>query len=198
MDELSFIESEPKKAMGFVFAATCSVLTALMLSLAPALGYLLRGAAEFDDWTGWVQLGTAGFLWAITLIWAYEWISWTRNRDRFRYRLTADEDGLTYGNGHKTWRWPWTDLAPFEHVPANWWRTEHVRFCPKSFRWKDNWRNGLDLAAAAARRHGYARGAWEFHLLDGFDLPLPELAERLNAYRTRALANVERQADPAR
>lgn len=198
MDQLSFTETEPKKAMGFVFAAICSVITAFLLSLGPALGFLLRGAADLNDWSDWVQVATAGFLWAITLIWAFEWISWNRNRDRFRYRLSGDEDGLTYANEHKAWRWSWNDLSPFEYRPANWWRAEHIRFRPKSFHWKENWWNGLDLAAAAARRNGYSNGGWEFYLLDGFELPLPELAERLNIYREQALAIKEREADPGR
>lgn len=198
MDQLSFTETEPQKAIGFVFGATCAVITACLLSLGPALGYLLRGPAGFNDWSDWVQVATASSLWAITLIWAFQWVSWNRNRDRFRYRVSADEDGLTYANDHKAWRWSWNDLSPFEHRRATLLRAEHIRFHPKSFHWKENWWNGLDLAAAAARRNGYAKGQWEFYLLDGFDLPLPALAERLNAYREQALATNEPDADPER
>ncbi len=196
MPQLSFVETEPKKALGFVFAARCSVFTALMLSVPPVLGYLMRGPADLDDWTDWVQVGTAACCWVITLIWAFEWTSWHRNRDRFRYRLTADDVGLTYANDHKTWRWSWDDLSPFEHVPASWWQAEHVRFRPGSHRWKDSWWNGFDLAAAAAQRHRYSNRGWEFHLLDGFDLRLTELAARLNDHRERALAMARQQPAP--
>lgn len=187
MNEITYSETEPKPAMSFVFFARCSIVVALMFSVGPAIDLFSNGTIPLVDWLDWLQVGLPAVWWIFAGFEALELASWRRNRDRYRYRLAADQNGLTYANDRITWHWHWRDLSPFEHVSNHWWHDEHIRFRTKSRKWKDNRHGIFDLGATVARRIAFAGKGWEFYLLDSFDRPLAEIAAELNDLRERAL-----------
>ena len=192
MNEITYSEMKPKPAMGFGLFAGLSVVAALMFSVGPVIDLFRYGTIPLADLFDWLDVGLPAVWWAIAGWEALELAYWRREQDRYRYRLAADQNGLTYGNSRVTWHWSWSDLSPFEHVSNHWWHDEYIRFRPKSHRWKDNWQGGFDFGASAARRVAIGGKGWEIYLLDSFDRPLAEIAAELNGLRERALAGPDK------
>lgn len=188
MQAVTYSEIKPRTAQGFLLLLVFSAATALVLTAGTIMLYLKLAAMELADWLDWAVVSVPVLAWVSTIIVLISWAAWYRARSRHTYRLSADDDGLTYASGQSTWRWPWSDLSRFEYIAGKWWRGEHVRFRPKSFTWKEWRKERRTLAAAAGDRKAFTRRGWEFYLLENFDVPLADLAAKLNDYRDRALA----------
>lgn len=186
MQEIIHAETRPKTALDFPFLLALLTFAALTQAIWPVIEYVRTGTVDLNGWEG-VMMAARIVVLLCPVLFALQWVAWSRSKALYSYRLSADEDGLTYANGRSSWHWAWSELSAFEHVPGSWWRGEHVRFRPGSFSWKDSWKGSFYWAHAAAQRISRSTRGWECYLLDSFDRSLAEIAAELNDLRGRAL-----------